>query len=98
MAHRSTNASVRPLPWVGRSFAPGPQGFADDMDHDAGTMSAWDIWSTIGRYPLVPGTPRFVTIAPLAKRATLRVPGRAAVILGSPVLHGDRPQPGISAD
>jgi len=93
VAHRYTNAGVRPSPWVGRSFAPHPQGFADGMDDDAGTMSAWYIWSTIGRYPLVPGTPRFVTIAPLAKRATLRVPGKADLILTSPVTPAVPPPP-----
>ncbi|MFD1952221.1 glycoside hydrolase domain-containing protein [Sphingomonas arantia] len=79
--HRYTNAGVRPQPWVGRSFAPQPQGFADGMDDDAGTMSAWYVWSSIGRYPLVPGTPGFVTIAPLVRGATLRLPGRAPIRL-----------------
>jgi putative alpha-1,2-mannosidase len=76
VAHRYTNAGVRPQAWMGRSFDDGPQGFADGMDDDAGTMSAWYIWSSIGRYPLVPGTPVFVTIEPQVKRAWLRVPGR----------------------
>lgn len=70
--HRYTNAGVRPEPWVGRSFAAEPQGFADGMDDDAGTMSAWYIWSTIGLYPLVPGTPKYVVTGPLADRVQLR--------------------------
>jgi putative alpha-1,2-mannosidase len=75
VAHRYTNAGVRERPWIGRSFGDRPQGFADGMDDDNGTMSAWYIWSTIGLYPLVPGTPDFVTIEPLARRAWLQRPG-----------------------
>lgn len=82
VAHRYTNAGVRPQPWIGRSFGDGPQGFADGMDDDAGTMSAWYIWSSLGLYPLVPGTPDFVAIEPLAKRAQLKLPGQAAVAIG----------------
>lgn len=79
--HRYTNAGVRPQPWIGRSFAPAPQGFADGMDDDAGTMSAWYIWSTIGLYPLVSGTADYVVTGPLVERVKLNAPGRAAVLL-----------------
>lgn len=65
--HRYTNAGIRPQPWVGRSFALSPQGFADGMDDDAGTMSAWYIWSALGRYPLTPGQPGYVLTTPLAR-------------------------------
>lgn len=80
VAHRYTNAGVRPEPWVGRSFALAPQGFADGMDDDAGTMSAWYVWATLGLYPLVPGEPRYVVTTPLVARAEVRAHGRAAVI------------------
>ncbi len=81
IAHRYTNAGVRPQPWIGRSFAPAPQGFADGMDDDAGTMSAWYIWATLGLYPLTPGTPQYVRTTPLAISARLEVPGRAPVTI-----------------
>jgi putative alpha-1,2-mannosidase len=87
VAHRYTNAGVRPQPWIGRSFDVRPQGFADGMDDDAGTMSAWYLWSTIGLYPLVPGTPEFVTIKPLAKRTWLQHPGKAR----APIRPASRP-------
>ena len=76
--HRYTNAGVRPEPWVGRSFALAPQGFADGMDDDAGTMSAWYVWSTLGLYPLTPGEPRYIVSKPLVQRAVLRPPLKAA--------------------
>ena len=58
-----------------------PQGFADGMDDDAGTMSAWYIWSTLGLYPLTPGNPRYVVTAPLVRSATLQLPGKAPIVI-----------------
>ncbi|WP_420136933.1 glycoside hydrolase domain-containing protein [Sphingomonas sp.] len=85
--HRYTNAGVRPQPWIGRSFTAGPQGFADGMDDDAGAMSAWYIWSTLGLYPLTLGRPELVATTPFVAKATLRVPGRAPLIV-RPGDHG----------
>lgn len=83
--HRYTNAGVRPEPWVGRSFALAPQGFADGMDDDAGTMSAWYIWSTLGLFPLTPGEPRYTVTSPLVPRAVIRPQepdaGRARIVI-----------------
>ncbi|MBB5685434.1 glycoside hydrolase domain-containing protein [Sphingobium boeckii] len=73
--HRYVNSGVRPQPWVGRSFALAPQGFADGMDDDAGTMSAWYIWASLGLYPITPGKPHFVRTTPLAQR--VRINGKA---------------------
>ncbi|MFZ2994820.1 glycoside hydrolase domain-containing protein [Sphingobium sp.] len=73
--HRYVNSGVRPQPWVGRSFALSPQGFADGMDDDAGTMSAWYIWAMLGLYPITPGDPRYVVTTPMARN--IRINGRA---------------------
>lgn len=72
VAHRYTNAGVRPEHFFGRSFALAPQGFADGMDDDAGTMSAWYIWSVLGLYPLTPGEPCYVVARPMVDAAELR--------------------------
>lgn len=72
--HRYVNSGVRPQPWVGRSFALSPQGFADGMDDDAGTMSAWYIWAMLGLYPITPGDPRYVVTTPMARN--IRINGR----------------------
>lgn len=72
--HRYVNSGVRPQPWVGRSFALSPQGFADGMDDDAGTMSAWYIWAILGLYPITPGDPRYVVTTPMARN--IRINGR----------------------
>lgn len=70
--HPYANEGKRPTPFHGRSFALAPQGFADGMDDDAGAMSAWYVWASLGLYPLVPGNPVLVGAPPLARRATIR--------------------------
>ena len=70
--HPYANEGKRPQPWHGRSFALAPQGFADGMDDDAGAMTAWYVWGSLGLYPIVPGTARLVAATPLVSRATLR--------------------------
>ena len=51
------------------------------MDDDAGTMSSWYIWSTLGLYPLIPGTPHYAATAALVPRARLQLPGTAPVMI-----------------
>jgi putative alpha-1,2-mannosidase len=80
--HPYANEGKRAVPWHGRSFALAPQGFADGMDDDAGAMSAWYVWGSLGLYPLVPGTPRYVTATPLVERATLRLDDGKVIEIG----------------
>ncbi len=81
VAHRYVNSGVRPEPFVGPSFALAPQGFADGMDDDAGTMSAWYIWSVLGLYPLTPGEPSYLVIPAQVEAAELRpTPGSRHVL------------------
>lgn len=70
--HRYTNSAVRAVPFIGRSFDLAPQGAADGMDDDAGTMSAWYIWSTLGLYPITPGLPHYVVTKPQMSSAIIR--------------------------
>jgi putative alpha-1,2-mannosidase len=79
--HRYTNSTVRPVPWIGRSFALAPQGFADGMDDDAGTMSAWYVWATLGLYPLTPGEPRYVVTKPTPEMTVLRPLPNVRIVL-----------------
>jgi len=73
--HPYTNAGKRPTPWRGLSFALAPQGFADGMDDDAGGMTSWHVWASLGLYPLVPGRPDYVVICPAFDRMQVRVVG-----------------------
>lgn len=70
--HRYTNSAVRSEPFIGRSFDLAPQGAADGMDDDAGTMSAWYIWSTLGLYPITPGQPYYVVTELQVSSAIIR--------------------------
>jgi putative alpha-1,2-mannosidase len=64
IAHPYTNAGKLPVPLVGPSFQLAPQGFADGMDDDAGAMTAWYVFASLGLYPLVPGEPWYVVSTP----------------------------------
>ncbi len=91
--HPYANEGKRPVPAHGHSFALAPQGFADGMDDDAGAMSAWYVWGSLGRFPLVPGTPDLIAARPLVDRATLRSGGtvRGAGYADRGGLIGTRP-------
>ncbi len=81
IAHPYTNSGKRAVPFVGRSFALAPQGFADGMDDDAGGMTAWYVFATLGLYPLVTGEPWYVVTVPAAAQARIDLGnGRTLVI------------------
>ncbi|RXD07057.1 glycosyl hydrolase family 92 [Sphingomonas sp. UV9] len=71
IAHPYTNSGKLPVPFVGRSFAVSPQGFADGMDDDAGGMTAWYVFAALGLYPLVPGEPWYVVTTPAFARSDI---------------------------
>lgn len=61
------------LPWIeGEVYDAGADGLPGN--DDAGTMSAWLVFSMVGFYP-VPGTDQYVVGAPAFTQATLSVPG-----------------------
>ena len=53
-------------------------------NEDAGQMSAWYMFATLGFYPVEPASGRYVLGAPLVERATLTVPGRAPLVIEAP--------------
>jgi len=61
------------LPWIeGEVYTAGADGLPGN--DDAGTMSAWLVFSMLGFYP-VPGTDQYVIGAPAFTQATISVPG-----------------------
>ncbi len=81
IAHPYTNSGKPAVPFVGRSFALAPQGFADGMDDDAGGMTAWYVFASLGLYPLVPGEPWYMVTVPAFERARIDLGhGRTLVI------------------
>jgi predicted alpha-1,2-mannosidase len=53
------------------SFGDGPGGLQGN--DDAGTMSAWYVFSALGFYPMTPGTPSYRIGSPLFERVTLHL-------------------------
>lgn len=51
---------------------------------DAGQMSAWYVFATLGLYPVEPATGRYVLGRPLATRARLRLAGGRSLVIESP--------------
>jgi predicted alpha-1,2-mannosidase len=61
------------LPWIENEvYAEGADGLPGN--DDAGTMSAWLVFSMVGFYP-IPGTDQYVVGAPAFTQSTLAVPG-----------------------
>ena len=52
-------------------YAPTPEGIIGN--EDCGQMSAWYIFSSLGFYPVCPGSNEFVLTAPLFEKATVRL-------------------------
>ena len=52
-----------------RMYTPGPDGYCGDEDN--GQTSAWYVFSTLGFYPVCPGTDEYIIGTPLFKKATL---------------------------
>lgn len=48
---------------------------------DAGQMSAWYVFATLGFYPVEPGSGRYVAGIPLVERAVVRVPNRPSLTI-----------------
>ncbi|MEG8052116.1 glycoside hydrolase family 92 protein [Sphingomonas aerolata] len=90
IAHPYTNSGKLAVPFVGRSFALAPQGFADGMDDDAGGMTAWYVFAALGLYPLVPGEPWYVPTTPAFEQVRLDL-GKGRVLL----IRRDGPADGV---
>lgn len=52
-------------------YGPGVEGLCGN--DDAGQMSAWYVFSSLGFYPVIPGSDRYALGSPLVKKATLNL-------------------------
>ncbi len=57
---------------------------------DAGQMSAWQIFASLGFYPVCPGTPVYVVGEPLFRRVTINSPGGKPFVIDRNA-KGERP-------
>lgn len=58
------------------------QGYAGDEDN--GEMSAWQIFSALGFYPLKMGSPEYAIGAPLFKKATIHLENGKKIVINAP--------------
>ena len=63
-------------------YAPTPDGYCGDEDN--GQTSAWYVFSSLGFYPVCPGTDQYVLGAPLFKKATIQFENGKTLILEAP--------------
>ena len=65
--------------WIlDNKYGPGYEGI--DGDDDAGTLSSWFVWSSLGFYP-VAGSDRYEIGAPLFKKATIKIGDKMLTIV-----------------
>ncbi len=62
-------------------YQPVPEGICGN--EDCGQMSAWYIFSSLGFYPVCPGSNEYVLTTPLFEHATLRLPGNRTLTINA---------------
>lgn len=65
-----------------RMYTPAPDGYCGDEDN--GQTSAWYVFSSLGFYPVCPGTPQYIIGAPLFKKATLQFENGKTLVINAP--------------
>ena len=65
-----------------RMYTPAPDGYCGDEDN--GQTSAWYVFSSLGFYPVCPGTPQYIIGAPLFKKATLQFENGKILVINAP--------------
>ncbi len=73
MIHRYGGNAEFPKPYVGRAFKNGPEGFMPEMDEDDGTMGAWYVFSSMGFYPMIVGSPEYEIVSPIFDKVTIHL-------------------------
>ncbi|HYG38049.1 MAG TPA: GH92 family glycosyl hydrolase [Cytophagales bacterium] len=67
---------------MNRMYQPTPDGYCGDEDN--GQTSAWYVFSSLGFYPVCPGTDQYVIGAPLFKKATVKLENGKSLIINAP--------------
>ena len=63
-------------------YTPNPDGYCGDEDN--GQTSAWYVFSSLGFYPVCPGTNEYVVGAPLFKKATIHLENGENIVISAP--------------
>jgi predicted alpha-1,2-mannosidase len=67
---------------MNRLYQPTPDGYCGDEDN--GQTSAWYVFSSMGFYPVCPGTDQYVLGAPLFKKVTLQLENGKTLVVNAP--------------
>ncbi|MBT1697690.1 GH92 family glycosyl hydrolase [Fulvivirgaceae bacterium PWU4] len=67
---------------MNRLYAATPDGYCGDEDN--GQTSAWYVFSSMGFYPVCPGTDQYVIGAPLFKKMTLQLENGKKIVIRAP--------------
>ena len=73
---------------IDRMYTDGPDGYCGDEDN--GQTSAWYVFSTLGFYPVAPGTGEYAITSPLFKKATIRLENGKTVEINAPANGSDK--------
>ncbi len=73
---------------IDRMYTDGPDGYCGDEDN--GQTSAWYVFSTLGFYPVAPGTGEYAITSPLFKKATIRLENGKTVVINAPDNSSDK--------
>ena len=65
-----------------RMYRPTPDGYCGDEDN--GQTSAWYVFSSLGFYPVCPGSDQYVIGAPLVRKATITLENGHKIEISAP--------------
>ncbi len=65
-----------------KMYRPTPDGYCGDEDN--GQTSAWYVFSSLGFYPVCPGTDQYVLGAPLVNKATVTLENGNRIVISAP--------------
>lgn len=68
-------------PIIREVFLDSPEGYITDMDDDAGTMSGWYIFASMGIYPVCPGEPFYALSSPLFEKTTIHIDTKKTFVI-----------------
>lgn len=74
-----TQARVREV--LNKLYTPAPDGYCGDEDN--GQTSAWYVFSSLGFYPVCPGTDQYVIGAPLFDKVTITLPNGKSLVINA---------------
>lgn len=67
-----------------KTYTDTPDGYIEEMDDDAGTMSAWYVWGAMGLYPACVGAAEYLISAPLLRVCKFKLASGKELVISAP--------------